>query len=95
VHEYVKPGSRVFTLRAYGHLEGDTIGVTPPRLLYQGTQDVRAALGKTAEESAVLEWQAAEAIVPEPGSDEAGLVVRIGPVQTLTINVQMSGAIDF
>jgi hypothetical protein len=94
-HEYVKPGSRVFTLRAYGHLEGDTIGVTPSRLLYQGIQDVRAALGKAAENETVLEWQALEPIVPEPGFDEAGLVVRIGKVHTITVNAQMSGEIDF
>jgi hypothetical protein len=90
-HDYVKPGDHQFTLSAYGYLEGDTMGVTAPRLLFQG--DRSTALGKVASEEVALDWKATDA--GAAAADNGGLVVKLGTVHTMVINVVTSGAIDF
>jgi hypothetical protein len=94
--DYIESGSRNITLSAYGTLEGDTAGVTQPRLLFQGVHRLQAVLGKAASDEKVpLDWKAASAGQPESGSDQAKLVVRLGKVGSLTVRVVLSGALDF
>jgi hypothetical protein len=94
--EYVKAGIRNFTLNAYGYVEGDTVGVTPVRLLFQGTRSVNTA--EAQPESVALEWQALDVNLAGPSDDSASpatLMVTLGKVGTITLNVRISGAIDF
>jgi predicted component of type VI protein secretion system len=93
-HDYVQAGSHEFTLAAYGYLEGDTVGVTQPRLLFQGARNLGSALGKVASEDAVtLDWKATDAATLDAGN--VGLVVKLGKINAVVVTAITSGAIDF
>ena len=64
-YEYVKVGDHNFKMSAFGYLEGDVIGQTKPRLLFQGVSDISVTpKGDTAETVVTLDWMG-------PGSDAA------------------------
>jgi hypothetical protein len=63
-YKYVRTGPRNFNIKAYGYLEGDSVGM-PPRLLFEGTRSVTIAPGATVPDMpVVLDWMG-------PGSDKA------------------------
>jgi hypothetical protein len=89
-HPYMKVGQNSLAFKAYGYLEGDTVGTTPVRLLLQGQSTVNTGLSKTAAAQSVsLEW------VDVPGETEvaSGVFVNIGKVGTVVTNVVVPGAI--
>ena len=56
-YEYVKTGVHIFRMSAYGYLEGDSVGRTRPRLLFQGTSTINVLQGGASEEEVVvLDW---------------------------------------
>jgi hypothetical protein len=96
-HPYVAPGVHAVEFRAYGYLDGDTVGVTPSRLLLGGRTTLNAGLAKAATEEAVpLEWTGEAASNTTAGSApvSSGLQFRIGAVGTVSMNVVIPGAID-
>jgi hypothetical protein len=96
-HPYVAPGVHAVEFRAYGYLDGDTVGVTPSRLLLGGRTTLNAGLAKAATEEAVpLEWTGDAASDMAAGSApvSSGLQFRIGAVGTVSMNVVIPGAID-
>jgi hypothetical protein len=57
-YKYVRTGPRSFNIRAYGYLEGDSVGIRAPRLLFEGTRSVTIAPGATVPEMPiVLDWK--------------------------------------
>lgn len=94
VHEYAASGIETYTLEAYGYLEGDTLGVTPERLLYKGSHATNTAQASDPE-TLSLDWQPAEAgATLDPDSQDVGFKVMLGRVGTVVMNVQISGAVD-
>jgi hypothetical protein len=96
VHEYATAGARTYTLKAYGYLEGDTLGVTPERLLFQGSHTLNTA--QTSEtEALALDWQPSErgTALDSNAQDAVRLQVVLGAVKTVVIHVRTSGAVDF
>jgi hypothetical protein len=62
-YQYVKAGGHTFKMSAYGYLEGDSIGGTNPRLLFQGQADIKInQTGAPSEEEVKLDYKG-------PGSD--------------------------
>jgi hypothetical protein len=91
--DYVKSGSRKIGLSAYGYLEGETGGVTSPRLLFQGTHDIDSAF--TEEPSTVpLEWKAATAAAAiAVDGDNEQVTVKLGRVTTNILNITVPGGV--
>jgi hypothetical protein len=93
--EYASAGVRTIKLSAYGYLEGDTVGVTEERLLFQGSHNVNAA--QALEQKALaLDWQPLEdSEAMDPYADQpVKLNVTIGRVGKIVVNVRMSGEVD-
>jgi hypothetical protein len=93
--EYASAGIRTIKLSAYGYLEGDTIGVTPERLLFEGSHTVNMA--QALEQNALtLEWQPLEEGVALDSEADApvNLKVALGRVGKIVVNVRMSGEVD-
>lgn len=94
--DYAGREPRTYTLSAYGLLEGDTLGVTPERLLFRGLHTVTAA--ETVDPKAfLLDWQSQEnGAAREAGSEDAvRLGVVLGPIGKIVMHVETSGAVDF
>lgn len=104
-YKYVRTGPRNFIVRAYGYLEGDTIG-RPPRLLFEGTRAVTIAPGASVPEiPIVLDWMgpgsskappaAPEDTVPG-GADWSGVSMKvfIGKVGKVTQEIVINPGID-
>lgn len=90
-HEYGSASNRVFHVADYGYIEGDTVGVTPERLLYQGVVNLDLANAKVADESAVpMTWMATDAFAVKGGT---GLEVRLGPAGKVFMQVVIPEAI--
>jgi hypothetical protein len=95
IHEYAQAGSRTYTLKAYGYIEGDTLGVTPERLLFQGSHTANAAQAPSSN-SLALEWQPSErgAALDSTATNAVRLPVVLGASGKIVHNVQISGALD-
>lgn len=90
-HEYGSAANRLFLVSDYGYIEGDTVGVTPERLLYQGVVNLDLANAKVADESAVpMAWKATD-IYPVKGG--TGLEVRLGRAGKVIMPVVIPEAI--
>jgi hypothetical protein len=69
-YKYVRTGPRTFNIKAFGYLEGDSVGVSEPRLLFEGSRSVTIAPGASAPIlPIILDWMG-------PGSDK-------NPIDTL------------
>lgn len=98
-YKYVRTGPRNFNIKAYGYLEGDSVGMAP-RLLFSGDRAVSIAAGATIPDiPIVLDWvgpgsqRPPGTPPPEPGTpDWSGIKMQvvIGRVtqvtQTIIIN---------
>jgi hypothetical protein len=91
--DYVNNGTHTFVLKAYGYIEGDTVGVTRLRLLFEGNQLLNTALAKEAG-AVAMEWKATDIAVPADTSTATRVKVVLGRVGTLIMNVRISGALD-
>jgi hypothetical protein len=66
-YNYVRTGPRVFTVSAYGYLEGDTVG-RAPRLLFKGSRSITVTPGATTPVAPVDPvWKGPGTSSPEPG----------------------------
>ena len=94
--EYVNTGVHTFTLNAYGYIEGDTVGKTPLRLLFKGSQSLNTTLAKSEDAAVSMEWQASDIPVVDDTTSASSTHLRVvlGRVGTLVINVRMSGELD-
>lgn len=91
-HEYGSVFNHEFTVSAYGYVEGDTVGRTPERLLFEGTKDMDLSQAKVAaEEDVVMEWKAVDAI---PVDIRTGFDVRLGRAGKVVVNVIIPAAVD-
>lgn len=100
-YDYVRTGTRTFDIKAYGYLEGDTLGIAP-RLLFQGTrQAVVAPDGTIPQEPMVLEWRGPTAAPSDtvtaghPDWTGVGLSVFIGKTNTITQEIDIPDGVDF
>lgn len=91
-YDYVMLNSRSFTVAAWGYIEGDTVGVTPERLLYEGARPVDINAAKVAVEEAVpMEWKAVDAV---PSGDlGTRFRVTLGRAGRVIINVNIPGGV--
>jgi hypothetical protein len=72
-YEYVRVGAHDFKMSALGYLEGDSVGGTNPRLLFQGQSKINVLQGGVPEEKSVkLDWMG-------PGSEAAAGDTTTGP----------------
>lgn len=102
-YKYVRTGPRNFNIKAYGYLEGDSIGASEPRLLFEGNRNLTITAGATPPISPIiLDWRG-------PGSerdpnapplqagdpDWSGLKVEvfIGKVGKVTQTIEIDGSI--
>jgi hypothetical protein len=77
-HPYVAPGNHSLDFQAYGYVEGDTVGVTRPRLLLKGKAVLNAGFAKIAtEETMALEWAAGASTANAPVVT-SGLQLKLG-----------------
>jgi hypothetical protein len=84
-HDYGSISNRVFLVSNYGYVEGDTVGVTPERLLYQGEMTLDLGTAKVTEESVVdMTWKATDAI---PVASGVGMDVRLGRAGKVVMRV--------
>lgn len=96
-YRYVRAGPRVFNIKAYGRLEGDSLG-QPSRLLFEGSRTVTIEAGATVPAiPIVLDWKG-----PGSGSDDVPggpnwsgvrMEVIIGKVRKVTLDVDVGGDI--
>lgn len=100
-YDYVRTGTRVFDIKAYGYLEGDTLGIAP-RLLFQGTREaVVAADGTIPQEPMVLQWKGPTAAPSDsvtaghPDWTGVGLSVFIGKTNTITQEIEIPDGVGF
>lgn len=93
-YKYVRTGPRNFIVRAYGYLEGDSVGARAPRLLFEGSRAVTIAPGANVPEiPIILDWMGPGSTkVPKPDSLKPGdpdwsgvsMTVSIGKVGKVT-----------
>lgn len=103
VYPYVETGRRTFVIRAYGYLEGDSVGHTPLRLLYEGSATLDIAAGQDLHAiPVVLDWKGPgspssndSTITPgHPNWTGAGLQVIIGKTRKITQEIGIPGGVD-
>lgn len=104
-YKYVRTGPRNFTVRAYGYLEGDSVG-RPPRLLFEGSRAVTIAAGASVPPiPVILDWVGPGSSKAPPSSPEdslpgganwsgLGMTVFIGKVGKVTQEIVINPGID-
>jgi hypothetical protein len=91
-YDYVSLAATEFDIEAYGYLEGDTLGVTPERLLYRGRKEVNVAAAKVSvDEPLQMVWQAVDAV--PSGGTATGMEVRLGRAGKVVMQVVVPGGI--
>jgi len=90
-YEYVRVGDHAFKMSAYGYLEGDSVGGTKPRLLFQGSSKISVLqTGVPEEQTVVMDWKGPgsktdSTVVDVPGSQNwtgVSMTVTIGRVKS-------------
>jgi hypothetical protein len=90
-YDYVGSYTQFFKLRAYGYIEGDTVGRTPERLLYEGERDVNIFTAKgSVDEPVEMGWIATDVLRPE---NETAIGVRLGRAGRVVMQVYVPGAV--
>jgi hypothetical protein len=84
-HEYGSVRDSVFLVSNYGYVQGDTVGVTPERLLFQGTMTLNLAKATVSDQNLVqMTWKATDAV---PVYHNTGMDVRLGRAGKVVIQV--------
>ncbi len=99
-YRYVRAGPRFFNIKAYGHLEGDSVG-QPERLLFEGSRTVTIVEGATTPElPIILDWRGpgsgSGSTNPQPGDpDWSGVTMRVilGKARKVTLDLEVGGSI--
>jgi hypothetical protein len=90
-HDYGSILNSHFTIDAYGYVEGDTVGVTPERLLFEGRDTLDLRTAKVSVESPVLMvWKAVDAIAVDLLTE---FDVRLGRAGKVEMNVIIPEAV--
>jgi hypothetical protein len=91
-YDYVSLAATDFEVEAYGYLQGDTLGVTPERLLYRGHNEVNIGAAKVSvDEPLTMVWQAVDAV--PSGGTATGMEVRLGRAGKVVMQVVVPGGI--
>jgi hypothetical protein len=91
-YDYVSLAATDFEIKAYGYLQGDTVGVTPQRLLYRGHNEVNIGAAKVSvDEPLTMVWQALDAV--PSGGTATGMEVRLGRAGKVVMDVVVPGGI--
>ncbi len=98
-YRYVRAGPRVFNIKAYGYLEGDSVGQSP-RLLFEGTRTVMIEAGATVPPiPIVLDWKGSgsgsgsDGAPGNPNWSGVRMEVILGKVRKITLGVDVGGNI--
>jgi hypothetical protein len=99
-YQYVRTGTRIFDISAYGYLEGDTLGMAP-RLLFQGARSVTIAQdGSMPSAPIVLQWKGPTGAPSDtitaghPDWSGVGLSVLIGKTNTIQQQIDIPPGIS-
>lgn len=91
-YDYVSLNASEFEVDVYGYVQGDTLGVTPERLLYRGQAAVNIATAKVSVEDPVeMVWQAVDAV--PSGVTATEMSVRLGRAGKVVMNVVVPGGV--
>jgi hypothetical protein len=97
-YRYVRAGPRVFHIKAFGYLEGDSVG-QPERLLFEGIRTVTIVEGATVPETPiVLDWRGpvsgeGEGSPGSPNWSGVTMEVVIGRARKVTLDLEVGGNI--